>query len=119
LCFIDDLRKKLIQKNESLRKISDAEIITSAMIAAKYFGCNMVKARGYMDSYHRVILYVLRTNNNHSTVIPLKYLLLSLSLLTVITLTAQFNPSPALKDVVFGTSRGDLVTININDGHTH
>lgn len=78
-CFIDDLRKKLIQKDESFRKTSDAEIITTAIIAAKYFGCNMVKARAYMASHHRVIFidksgFNRRIHKLHDFMVTLFYL---------------------------------------------
>ncbi len=54
-CFIDDFVKISRKKDESLRKTTDAEILTTAIIASRYFGCNMVKARGYMRSHHGVV----------------------------------------------------------------
>ena len=53
-CFVDDCLKICAHKDESLRKTTDAEIITTALVAARYFGCNMVKSRMYMRSHHGV-----------------------------------------------------------------
>ena len=53
-CFVDDCLKISTRKDESLRKTSDAEIITTAIVAARYFGCNMTKGRIYMRSHHGI-----------------------------------------------------------------
>jgi hypothetical protein len=50
-CFIDDYLKKCHPKDESHRKTTDAQIITTAIIAARYFGGNFVKAKSYLRSH--------------------------------------------------------------------
>lgn len=52
-CFIDDYLKIKNKKESSQRKLSDAEIITTALVAARYFGCNYVKARHYLKEVHQ------------------------------------------------------------------
>jgi hypothetical protein len=44
-CFIDDLLKSLEHKQDARARISDAEVITIALIAMLYFGGNFEKAR--------------------------------------------------------------------------
>ncbi|MFD2065303.1 IS982 family transposase, partial [Pontibacter silvestris] len=44
-CFIDDYLKVAGQKPAAKRKLSDAEVITTALVAARYFGGNMTTAR--------------------------------------------------------------------------
>lgn len=53
-CFAGDRLKICAHKDESLRKTTDVEIITTALVAARYFGCNMVKSRMYMRSHQGV-----------------------------------------------------------------
>ncbi|BDS13327.1 IS982 family transposase [Aureispira anguillae] len=52
-CFIDDYLKIKNRKASSKRKSSDAEIITTALVAARYFGGNYVKARLYLKEVHK------------------------------------------------------------------
>ena len=51
-CFIDDFHKKTNHKEHSKRKVSDAEIMTTALLAARYFYGNFVTARQYMEQHH-------------------------------------------------------------------
>lgn len=51
-CFIDDFLKITCPKEDSRRKNSNAEIITTALLAARYFHGNFVTARKYMHEYH-------------------------------------------------------------------
>jgi hypothetical protein len=43
--------KSVTQKNESHRKMTNAQITTTAIIAARYFGGNLVKAKSYLSSH--------------------------------------------------------------------
>lgn len=52
-CFLDDYLQIAGQKPAAKRKLTDAEIITTALIAARYFGGNMTTARSYMQEHHR------------------------------------------------------------------
>lgn len=52
-CFVDDYLKIAGEKAAAKRKLSDAEVITTALLAARYFGGNMASARSYMQSHHR------------------------------------------------------------------
>lgn len=51
-CFVDDYLKISGQKPAAKRKLNDAEIITTALVAARYFGGNMSVARNYMQLHH-------------------------------------------------------------------
>jgi len=51
-CFVDDYLKVSGQKDEKLRKTSDAEIILAAIVSARYFGCNLVKSRMYLQAHY-------------------------------------------------------------------
>lgn len=51
-CFLDDYLKICCPKEDYRRKISNAEIITTVVIAARYFHGNFVSARRYMQEYH-------------------------------------------------------------------
>lgn len=51
-CFIDDYLKKCHSKEDVRRKMSNAEVLTTAIIAARYFSGNFVKARMYMKHVH-------------------------------------------------------------------
>lgn len=46
--FIDDLFKTLGHQEDSRRKFSDAEVLTTALISSLYFGGNLDKARIFM-----------------------------------------------------------------------
>jgi hypothetical protein len=47
-CFVDDLLKGIGHKEDSRRKVSDSEIITTAMVSALYFGGHLDNARHMM-----------------------------------------------------------------------
>lgn len=51
-CFLDDYFKISHPKEDVKRKMSNAEILTTAIIAARYFAGNFVKARCYMKQVH-------------------------------------------------------------------
>ena len=54
-CYIDDFLKFSTHKSKNKkRKMSDAEVITTAIVAAQYFGGNYTPALSYMVSYHGV-----------------------------------------------------------------
>jgi len=48
--FIDDVFKALAHQEDARRKRSDAEVLTTAIIAALYFGGHLDKARTFMKS---------------------------------------------------------------------
>ncbi len=52
-CFVDDYLKVGHPKAGAKRKLTDAQIITTALVAARYFGGNYVKARCYLREVHR------------------------------------------------------------------
>lgn len=47
-CIVDDILKGIGRKDDSRRKVSDSEIITTAIVSALYFGGHMDNARGFM-----------------------------------------------------------------------
>ncbi len=47
-CFVDDLLKGTGRQEDSRRKVSDSEIITSAIISALYFGGHLDNGRHFM-----------------------------------------------------------------------
>ncbi len=51
-CFIDDFLKASKTKQDVRRKISDAELMTTALLSARYFYGNLVSARQYMEQHH-------------------------------------------------------------------
>lgn len=51
-CFIDDFLKVSYRKEDKKQKLSNSEILTTAIIAARYFSGNFVKARQYMQEVH-------------------------------------------------------------------
>ena len=50
-CFSDDYCKKMNPKEDSKRKLNNAEVITTAIISARYFGGNLAKGRNYMRTH--------------------------------------------------------------------
>jgi hypothetical protein len=48
--FIDDLLKHLHYQENKKRKLSDAQVLTTAIISALYFGGHLDKARSFMHS---------------------------------------------------------------------
>ncbi|HEY9300904.1 MAG TPA: IS982 family transposase [Phormidium sp.] len=55
-CFIDDFLKTVGHKTDAHCKVSDAEIMTTALIAARYFYGNQTTARIYMKEQHGVTM---------------------------------------------------------------
>ena len=47
-CLVDDLLKAIGHQEDSRRKLSDSEIITTAIVSALYFGGHLDNARGFM-----------------------------------------------------------------------
>lgn len=50
-CFIDDFLKVSNTKQDIRRKVSDAEIMTTALLSARYFYGNLASARQYMEQH--------------------------------------------------------------------
>jgi len=53
-CFIDDFFQTIGRKNDAHCKISDAEILTTALLAARYFYGNLYSACAYMQAHQGV-----------------------------------------------------------------
>lgn len=51
-CFLDDYLKICAPKEDYRRKISNAELICTVLLAARYFHGNFVTARMYMNQHH-------------------------------------------------------------------
>jgi len=49
-CFVDDLLKGIGHQEDSKRKVSDSEVITTAIVSALYFGGHQDHARGFMKA---------------------------------------------------------------------
>lgn len=47
-CLVDDLLKGIEHREHPFRKISDSEVITTAIVSALYFGGHLDNARGFM-----------------------------------------------------------------------
>lgn len=52
-CFVDDYLQIAGDKISAKRKISDAEIITTALVGARYFGGNLATASSYMQQHQK------------------------------------------------------------------
>ena len=50
-CFIDDLLKAMRHKEDCRTQFTDAEVITTALIAMLYFGGNFEKGRLFLESF--------------------------------------------------------------------
>jgi hypothetical protein len=50
-CLCDDMLKALHHEEDPQSQISDAEVMTTAIVAALYFGGNNEKARVHMQEY--------------------------------------------------------------------
>lgn len=48
-CFIDDLLKNIDHREDSRRKVSDSEVITTALVSALYFGGHIDHGRHFMQ----------------------------------------------------------------------
>lgn len=51
-CFVDEFLKISAPKQGANRKMSDAEVITTWVVAARYFGGNLTTASHYMRCHH-------------------------------------------------------------------
>lgn len=51
-CFLDDFLKISHPKEDVKRKLNNAEILTTAIVSARYFAGNYVQGRYYMKHYH-------------------------------------------------------------------
>lgn len=47
-CIVDDILKGIGHEEDSRRKVSDSEIITTALVSALYFGGHLDNSRGFM-----------------------------------------------------------------------
>lgn len=52
-CFVDDYLQIAGKKASAKRKASDGEIITTALVSARYFGGNLAAASSYMQQHHK------------------------------------------------------------------
>ena len=50
-CFVDDYLQVAGKNPAAKRKLNDAQVITTALLAARYLGGNMAAARGYMQQH--------------------------------------------------------------------
>lgn len=53
-CIVDDILKGIKHIEHKERKVSDSEIITTAIVSALYFKGNQCNAIGYMRSHHMI-----------------------------------------------------------------
>lgn len=51
-CFLDDILLIMQKPNAPSRKMSDAQVLTTALAGAYYFGANLTVARDYLQSHH-------------------------------------------------------------------
>ncbi len=50
-CFLDDLCKVLEEKTDTRRKLTDAQVMTTAILAAYYFHGNQSFVMGYLRDH--------------------------------------------------------------------
>ncbi|OWP61379.1 transposase, partial [Hymenobacter amundsenii] len=50
-CFIDDFLRATRPQAPHKRHLSDAELLTTALLAARFFGGNLAAARRYMQQH--------------------------------------------------------------------
>lgn len=48
MCLVDDLLKAIGHQEYKRRKVSDSEIITTAIVSTPHFGGHLEKAKGFM-----------------------------------------------------------------------
>ena len=48
-CLVDDLLKGIGHREDSRRSLSDAEVITTALVAARFFGGNQAQSQDYLQ----------------------------------------------------------------------
>jgi Transposase DDE domain len=63
-CLCDDLLKALKHYEDSQRRMSDAEVMTTAIVAALYFGGNFERARSLLTSSHYIPLMLSKSQFN-------------------------------------------------------
>jgi hypothetical protein len=51
-CFLDDFLQKVPATTDKRRKLTDAELMTTALMAARYFYGNLTTALSYMHQHH-------------------------------------------------------------------
>ena len=64
-CFMDDYLKIIQPKTDSRRKVSDAEILTVAVLSAQYFYGNQHTAYQYMRAHHGIAKLDKSNFNRH------------------------------------------------------
>ena len=54
-CFLDDLRPHIrsvtARKPHTGRRLNDAQVLTTALVAARYFGGNLVLGQRYLEPH--------------------------------------------------------------------
>jgi len=53
-CIVDDILKALEHREDPRRQMEDAEVITTGLVAALWFGGNIEKARSCLESTHAI-----------------------------------------------------------------
>lgn len=51
-CLLDDFCRATRPASSAARRLTDAQILTTALLAARYFGGNLTTARQYMQEHH-------------------------------------------------------------------
>lgn len=79
-CLIDDLLQSVGHDEPARRRVSDAEVIATALVAMRTFGGNFVSARVFLRSYAYVpqVLSKSQFNRRLHQAAPLLRLLLAL-----------------------------------------
>lgn len=74
-CLVDDLLKALGHQEDRRRRILDAEVITTALVAARFFGGNHQHSRDYLDDHGLIpqMLSKSRLNRRLHNVAALMY----------------------------------------------
>ena len=76
-CVVDDLLKAIAHAEDTRRRIKDAEVITTALVAARYFAGNHRHSRDYLDDHGLIpnMLSPSRLNRRLHQVAELMYTL--------------------------------------------
>ena len=69
-CIIDDLLKAKGHREDARRRMSDAEVLTTALVSAQFFGSNMEHARRFMRSTGLIPQMLSRSRLNRRRVRP-------------------------------------------------
>ena len=59
-CFVDDLLKGIGHHEDSRRRVSDSEVITTAIVSALYFGGHLDHSRHMMKMTGMIPMMLLR-----------------------------------------------------------